>query len=919
MKNKDKIIPLILQLLSYEDEITEELIDTYIISQARVLNLSEEDIIDVRKTIHSKVSVKMEHSAFIKDSKHKSWYYAAKAGIEGHYWDRYHTYLFNKVGGEVVNSIDKTTDDIMDLIGNPKDNDDFLKFRCGLVIGDVQSGKTTTYTALINKAADAGYKVIVLLTGTIEKLRRQTQGRLDEGFVGLDSTAFTKDNGTVFVGVGNIDPSISAWAVTSTTSDFNTSTANKLTGRLSDIKVPILFVLKKNKSVLEKLEQWLRVYNATSSDKKIHLPLLLIDDEADNASVNTKVDEDPTVINSNIRKILKLFAKANYIGFTATPYANIFINPDSETEMLNDDLFPKNFIIALEPPTNYIGARNIYSENGKHRGFLKDNSDCEEYLPLKHKKFTHIDELPPSMVEAIYSFFISNAIRDLRGDITSHRSMLINVSRFIDVQNDLSNEVDEFVRSIQRSIRSSYKKGIDGLKNFDLNQAKEIYTKYYQYSGHNWSEIQDILGESIASIIVRTINSRNAASTLNYEDFNDTGLRLIAVGGLSLSRGLTLEGLTISYFYRNSQMYDTLMQMGRWFGYRDGYADLCQIWMTEDMINWYDYISTASDELRREIRRMQNENRTPEDFGLCVRSDISTLIVTARNKMKTAKEYEMTITVSGKMIETPYLSSDINTIKQNRITVDAFFRKLLKGGYKVENDPKLVLKSPQFLNVDKSYIIDFLRDFQTHSYNFHFNPENIISYMLNKEYENLSKWDVVIAQGQSGRSLLIENIEINPVQRKFINKEEIKAVQLSGTKSRLGSTNYAKGGLTQELVKVIEKRIKALYEVNEEKAFKENDYFSSGVMRNPLLVIYPVELKTVAFKDEELDPRKIKLANELGSPIYGVSIGIPSSNELPNVTYRYKINKVKYRELFETNDNLDDIFEEDENLEEGLL
>ena len=125
--------------------------------------------------------------------------------------------------------------------------------------------------------------------------------------------------------------------------------------------------------------------------------------------------------------------------------------------------------------------------------------------------------------------------------------------------------------------------------------------------------------------------------------------------------------------------------------------------------------------------------------------------------------------------------------------------------------------------------------------------------------------------------------------------------------------------MTHETVKLIEKRIKSLYDIDEDKAFKENDYFSSGILRNPLLVIYPVELKTVAFKDEELDSKKIKLANELDSPIYGVSIGIPSSNELPNVTYRYKINKVKYRELFETSENLEDIYEEDEYFEEGII
>ena len=219
--------------------------------------------------------------------------------------------------------------------------------------------------ALMNKAADAGYHIIILLTGTIEKLRRQTQGRTDEGFVGLDSTAFNKNKDSVFVGVGNIDRSISGWAVTSTTSDFNTSTANKLSGKLSSINSPVVFVLKKNKSVLEKLEGWMRLFNRNPATGTIDSPLLMIDDEADNASVSTKPGEDPTTINKNIRKILKLFSKASYVGFTATPFANIFIDPDSSQEMLGDGFVSQGFYIC-SGSTNKLHWCSIYfPERGK--------------------------------------------------------------------------------------------------------------------------------------------------------------------------------------------------------------------------------------------------------------------------------------------------------------------------------------------------------------------------------------------------------------------------------------------------------------------------------------------------------------------------------------------------------------------------
>lgn len=332
------------------------MVDLYI-KQGQMLGiapLTDEEKDEVIATLHASLFVRIDRGHCLKEKDHTPWYMAAKAELPGKFWDRYRIYLqkeqhWNK---DTVNELDKTTDEIMDLLGNPSSANSYL-YR-GLCIGDVQSGKTSTYIGLINKAADAQYRVVILLTGTIEKLRRQTQQRIDEGFIGLDSYAFTLENDNVQVGVGTIDSTTSGWAVTSTTSDFNAATAKKIVGQLNNISAPVIFVLKKNKSVLEKLEHWLRFYNANKITKKIDLPMLLIDDEADNASVNTKKDKsEVTAINKGIRKLLVLFEKANYVGFTATPYANIFIDPDTEQEMLDHDLFPRDFIYALEAPSNY--------------------------------------------------------------------------------------------------------------------------------------------------------------------------------------------------------------------------------------------------------------------------------------------------------------------------------------------------------------------------------------------------------------------------------------------------------------------------------------------------------------------------------------------------------------------------------------
>jgi len=264
--NQNNIIGTILMTMSNNaTPVTEEfiarMVDIYDNANAMIpgtAHLTTEEKAEVIAVLHASLFVKIDRGHFVKEKDHAPWYMAAKADNSSKFWDRYRIYLQKEKhwNGDTINELDKTTDEIMDLLGNP--NLDFASPRRGLCIGDVQSGKTSTYIGLINKAADAHYRVIILLTGTIEKLRRQTQQRIDEGFIGLDSYAFTLEKDNVQVGVGAIDASTSGWAVTSTTSDFNAATAKNVVGQLSNISAPVIYVLKKNTSVLEKLEHWLR-------------------------------------------------------------------------------------------------------------------------------------------------------------------------------------------------------------------------------------------------------------------------------------------------------------------------------------------------------------------------------------------------------------------------------------------------------------------------------------------------------------------------------------------------------------------------------------------------------------------------------------------------------------------------------------
>ena len=902
------------------------MVDLYI-KQGQMLGitpLTDEEKDEVIATLHASLFVRIDRGHCLKEKDHTPWYMAAKAELPGKFWDRYRIYLqkeqhWNK---DTVNELDKTTDEIMDLLGNPSSANSYL-YR-GLCIGDVQSGKTSTYIGLINKAADAQYRVIILLTGTIEKLRRQTQQRIDEGFIGLDSYAFTLENDNVQVGVGTIDSTTSGWAVTSTTSDFNAATAKKIVGQLNNISAPVIFVLKKNKSVLEKLEHWLRFYNANKITKKIDLPMLLIDDEADNASVNTKKDKfEVTAINKGIRNLLVLFQKANYVGFTATPYANIFIDPDTEQEMLDHDLFPRDFIYALEAPSNYIGARSIFAKNAKYSYMLESNDDCESALPMKHKKEDVLTYIPKSLEEAISAFFVSNAIRDLRGDTKSHRTMMINISRFIAVQNQITKVVDGYVREAKREIHNYYMLGEAALQ-FDIFKLmKKVYEKYYSAFSDDpefddlkhftWEEIQKNLYPSIARIEVRTINGGNAPKNLDYEKYekepDDIGLRLIAIGGMSLSRGLTLEGLSISYFYRNSSMYDTLMQMGRWFGYRGKYRDLCKIWMPNESMAWYSYISMATDKLRAEVRRMQNDDMTPTQFGLAVRSDITGLLVTARNKMRDAKDYETVVNFSGEVVETRYVHSSIDILRRNYEETDAFLQEIKQTYSLHKNDPELALKANQFLNVKKEAIMDFLSIFSAHTLNIDFSITELLG-MFREDTQNVfDNWDILVAGGLSTTpEIQFGGLSIPPVRRGFAYRKDTKSLQMSGKNSRLGSKDLAKGGLTKKIVEMMEAG------QEEGKAFSEDFYFNTGMKRNPLMVIYPVKLSYEP-KEETVDETKKRIAESIDFPIIGLSIGIPLITGKKKEKIKYKVNKQKWIELFGVDDE-DDFEEIDETIPE---
>lgn len=353
--------------MMHETDLTNEKLANYIKNAINMtgIDYSDTEIEEAKRDLTYRHQIHCTPGeSLLADYDDENWYTDSKEEIVPKFWERYKNYLIDEkhFSPNVVATLgNETLDrDIMNYVGNPKSGKSFLKR--GLVIGDVQSGKTSTYIGLMCKAADAGYKVFILLTGTIENLRKQTQERVEEGFIGIDMSA--DGTGGKRVGVGLDNKRIFAMSMTSRKSDFIGNSDQIAVSLQSNDAV--VFVIKKNSSVLRKLIDWITTINADKITGKIDVPMLLIDDEADNASINTsKSKEDPSTINKLIRRLASLFTKSNYIGFTATPYANVFIDPITEEEMVNHDLFPEDFIYALPTPSDYIGPQQTFDQSGK--------------------------------------------------------------------------------------------------------------------------------------------------------------------------------------------------------------------------------------------------------------------------------------------------------------------------------------------------------------------------------------------------------------------------------------------------------------------------------------------------------------------------------------------------------------------------
>ena len=712
---------------------------------------------------------------------HRDWLTAGRKQ-DWRYWQRFRDWLERQLAIRAVDALDRSTDSVLSLLEDPSREGPWD--RRGLVVGHVQSGKTSHYSGLICKAADAGYKIIIVLAGLHNNLRAQTQVRLDEAFLGFKTSAIDGDP-FVTIGVGKFDSdqSIRPNYATNRTErgDFSTRIARSL--GITPEQRPWLFVVKKNKTVLERLLGWIRNHAADTRDRETgrpmvtNLPLLLIDDEADHASVDTRemlVDENskpdeehkPTTINRLIRSILYSFSRSACVGYTATPFANIFIHEQGRTHAEGSDLFPEAFIINLAAPSNYVGPVKVFGsrvENGRSGGLplVRQATDFHEWVPTGHKNghqplYEGRDEIPPSLSEAINAFLLSCALRRLRGQAREHCSMLVHVTRFTSVQRAVHAQIGNQVRhlnqrlvrrighgSILAELRALWERDFVATTAFLADESEDLR----RYRNVRWEEVEATLPEVVADIQVRMING-TAGDALDYADNQEIGLKVIAVGGDKLARGLTLEGLTVSYFLRASKMYDTLMQMGRWFGYRPGYIDLCRLYTTQDLVEWFEHIADASEELREEFDFMAASGATPREYGLKVQSH-PTLMVTSKLKMRTAKDLELSF--SGQLLETVTFYREPSILQGN---LDAAGRLLLSLGAPQSNPRRrgnVWEGSHLWEGVPATDIITFLDGYRSHPEAHKVNSALLAEFIRSLASENeLTRWTVALIGASRG-------------------------------------------------------------------------------------------------------------------------------------------------------------------------
>lgn len=633
------------------------------------------------------------------------WYTDSVAAERSFYWAGYKRVLERKMGGIAANELDRVTHEVVRRLADPSRKEPYQAK--GLVVGHVQSGKTANFTGVLAKAVDAGYRLVIVLTGTIELLRGQTQRRIDMELVGEENILGGRDKDDLeqvrdvdYAGTGDRDwldgkfvrygrhpkdqnrPAIRR--LTNASGDYRSlknglgyldyRDSDHFADPLKPLHDPVnlfgtdirLAVVKKNSDVLKKLVSDLKAIRANLGE----IPALIIDDEADQASINTK---DPrkdtperrerTAINKLIAELLRELPRAQYIGYTATPFANVFVDPDDV-----DDVFPKDFIVSLDPPAAYMGGKQFHDLDRD-----PDVDDADVSLAVSNERAfvrplsADLDNDDPArrteIRDALDAFVLSGAIKLFRkangaeGDFRHHTMLVHESVRQVD-HAELSSAVTGVWNSAGYSSPTGEQRLFELWKS-DFTPVSEARAPHAPLLD-DFAALRPFIGEAVNRIRsgYSPVIVVNGAAERDYVqedlDFQGGDVWKVLVGGAKLSRGFTVEGLTTTYYTRRTTAADTLMQMGRWFGYRPGYADLVRLYIgrnvpgprkgtTIDLYKAFEAIVRDEEDFREQLRQYQglDENGRPRvrpiDVPPLVFQSLPWLSPTGRNKMFNAR------------------------------------------------------------------------------------------------------------------------------------------------------------------------------------------------------------------------------------------------------------------------------------------
>ncbi|WP_034061090.1 Z1 domain-containing protein [Lacinutrix jangbogonensis] len=913
-------------------EITEEVIQS-VIDRLLIMNIvpgqniNKEDLFEV---LMSDLSIGQGSITSMTDDI-EPWLNNEKANIDFELWKRYKLYLEKNDPSFPTASLDDFTDKILDKCVNPKQEGSWD--RRGMVVGHVQSGKTSNYVGLINKATDAGYKLIIVIAGTISSLRRQTQERIDAGYIGRDSSAYLRNKRENRIkGVGkykvekDIYPLTSSYYLKGDEGDFSTKQLHN--SNIPIGKNPVVFVIKKNKTILENLIDWLahneNIKTVEGRKKLMNVPALIIDDESDYASVNTTKDiNEVKTINKLIRVLLNLFNQNTFIGYTATPYANLFISQEYNDELttyvkgkeyyIGNDLFPQHFILNIKAAKNYIGASKLFGLEDPITGESNEPLDIfrpiysEEYNPPlfekinQHNKDDLPEYLPNSLQTAIKSYILTCAIRRLRGHEKKHNSMLIHVALYVKWIDKVALLVNELIKEFINKVEANDSEFISSLKHLfqsdfvptTNNVLDRLDYKDNRIIIHEWEDVKKEIRPAIKKFDIRAVHGTTSLSKLDYHNISnidydryENGLSVIAIGGGKLSRGITLEGLSVSYYLRTTKMYDSLMQMGRWFGYRPGYVDLCRLYTNERIFNWFNHITMATEEMRNDFDIMSSQNLKPTDFKLKVRNHHGLLAVTSVSKLHWSTNIQ--ISFSGTNLQTYLLNKDFDSIKNNFTLLQNLIKRLDNPIKTLKRDK---LRYLSYNNVDTEYLTHFIRDFKI---NIPAINSQVITEYINaqKSISSIKEWNICLVSNTDKKVWIYDD----PEQK--VNKNRVDAmnyeVEIKGKSTQM-TCSVRNQTEKNQLYKITKNQIDDLIDRQvdlEKKGHKTNKDIKArrAIEKKGLLLIYA------------LDERGTKnLKNDI--PIIGYSIHFPKIENEQKTSYTATVFDDFDEEVMQDDDN----------------